>query len=681
MPSDADGRWMTRALVALTAVSLAAMALAVSAPDRALLVALQYVAYTLPGVLLVRAAAGPGAGWLAPLTFGPFIGFGASCLSLLALWTLGARSGWLLVVPPLLVMPLVPLARRARQRWPFPTTVHGDLRAIALVLFLVPAIAGPPLAHVGQQLDAGKAYRAYFTADYVWRRAVVAELAKGDMLPVNPFFTNDPLHYYWLPHLYSAVAYRTGGDLDHLLLMNSLVTNVAFVGFLYGFARLLTARPWAAAAGVVTAIAATSFEGTYALWQYWHEGAPLSLVRYLNIDAVSRWMLQGMPIDGLARVLFYQPHHATGYGLGFLGVLAVTTRQRRFDPLAFAVGGTLLGLSLLMSSFAGLMFTTVAALWEAASVLRAGAWWRASVHFAAAALPLALAAALVTALHYVDTGGSVISVGPNRVAFHRVLESTVLSFGPIIPIALLASWALWGARDARGLMFAALAITCVVYYFYVDIRDHQDVYVGWRVGHLWFIAMAALAAHAWTWLAEQSPGPLRTGIGLMLGGCALVALPTTVIDIYNTQDVYNWAQGPGFTWTLVLSPDEQDALQWIRRNTAPNAVFQLDALQRGVQGWAYLPAFAERRMSVGLPISMVPIYKYQQGVQGIGWIFDTATASSAHDLARKAGIDYLYIGSPERRRHPGAEARFDAAPEYFELAFRNAEASIYRVRR
>ena len=36
-----------------------------------------------------------------------------------------------------------------------------------------------PFAHVGEELPEGRAYRAYFTADFVWEVAVVAELAKA----------------------------------------------------------------------------------------------------------------------------------------------------------------------------------------------------------------------------------------------------------------------------------------------------------------------------------------------------------------------------------------------------------------------------------------------------------------------------------------------------------------------
>lgn len=641
---------------------------------------LEKIAFVLPGLLLIRAVAGPAAGWLPVVAFGPCLGFGLSSLTLLALWVSGGRGSWTLFLAPLMLGPLVPLARRLRGRWPFPVTRPQDGAALAAALLLVPLVVAAPFAHVGETLPEGKAYRAYFTADYVWRRAVVAELAKGDVLPVNPFYTRDALHYYWLPHLPSAVTYRTGiGDLDEVLLVHSTLVDVAFVAFLFGLARWFVARPWAAALGVVTVIMASSYEGLYALWDLWRQDAPLSLVRYLNIDSVSRWHFQSLPIDGLQRVLFYQPHHAIGYALGFMGVMAVAGRVKRLDVPAMVVGGVLLGLSTVVSSFAGLMLTCVAALWEACSVLRWRDWWRASVHLVAAAVPLVLAADLVTALRYVDTGGSVLSLGPNPLAAHNVWTATVLSFGPVLLVSLLAGWAIWRARDASGFVFAALSLTCVVFYFFVDIRDHQDVYVGWRVGHLWFIASTALAAIAYQWIGAL-PGVWRGAVTGLVGAAVLAALPTSLIDIYNTQDIYNWAQGPGFTWTLLLSPDEWEAFAWIKSNTPADAVFQLDAQQRDAQGWAYLPAFAERRMAVGLPISMVPLRKYQEGSSSAAWIFESSTAEGAHALAIDFGVQYLFLGRPERRAHPAAQARLDAAPEFFERVFQNREVAIYRVR-
>ena len=47
----------------------------------------------------------------------------------------------------------------------------------------MPLVVARPFALVGVEIPEGHVYRAYFTADYVWGRAVVAELAKGDFLP------------------------------------------------------------------------------------------------------------------------------------------------------------------------------------------------------------------------------------------------------------------------------------------------------------------------------------------------------------------------------------------------------------------------------------------------------------------------------------------------------------------
>ena len=94
-----------------------------------------------------------------------------------------------------------------------------------MLLLIVPLVVGLPFAHVGEITADGQAYRAYFTADYVWRRAVVIELAKGAALPVNPYFAGDVLHYYWMPHVLSACNIASpprGRSLDELLLIRSI---------------------------------------------------------------------------------------------------------------------------------------------------------------------------------------------------------------------------------------------------------------------------------------------------------------------------------------------------------------------------------------------------------------------------------------------------------------------------
>ncbi|MGE3277248.1 MAG: hypothetical protein AB7O67_19205 [Vicinamibacterales bacterium] len=636
--------------------------------------------FAAPGVLIMRRALGARAGWLLPLTLGPLLGVALSSITLLLLWAAGGREAWTLPAAALLAATPALAAHRVQGRWRPAVAARGDVVTLAVLLLVVPLVVAWPFAHVGMDVGDGLAYRAYFTADYVWRRAVVAELAKGIFLPPNPFYVGDTMHYYWLPHLITAVEYRTVGralGLDALLLTRSVLMDAVFVGFLYGVARLV-ARPLAAAAGIAAAILFTSFEGLYALWEHWRLGVPMSLVRYLNIDALVRWEWGAMPIDGLHRVLLYQPHHATGYAMGLLGLLVVARRARAVDVPAFAVAGTLLGVSTLISSFGGLMFTAAAAVYEGVGVLRARAWWRATVHLSAAALPLALAAAGVTALDYVDHGGAVLSFGLNPVSIVRPLAATALSFGPMLLLGGAGALAAWRARESALLPFLTLIGVSIGFYFFVDIRDHQDVYVGWRVGHLSFMALGVLVAYG----ADRA-GRLRLRPRVaVFGAAALVALasaPTVAIDIVNTQDVWNREMAAGFHWTQVLTPDDQAAFAWIQARTPTDSVFQLDPVARGTDGWAYLPAFAERRMGVGLPISMVPLQKYEEGSRRARWMFEHTDVTEVVKVASRNDIDYFFIGPPEREAHPDVEARFDQARGLLPLVYRNGSISIYEV--
>ncbi|MEZ5288842.1 MAG: hypothetical protein R2712_29390 [Vicinamibacterales bacterium] len=48
--------------------------------------------------------------------------------------------------------------------------------------------------------------------------------------------------------------------------------DVCFIAFLYGLARLVRGLAWCIGSGVATVVLSTSFEGAYALWDYWRQG-------------------------------------------------------------------------------------------------------------------------------------------------------------------------------------------------------------------------------------------------------------------------------------------------------------------------------------------------------------------------------------------------------------------------
>lgn len=673
---------LTRAAVAIAAAAYLASFISVAGPAVLLFGLASQFVFVLPGVLILRAIA-PSQGWLPALAFGPLAGQALASLAMTLLWVAGGRGVWLLIAAPAIVAALIPVAHRLRDRWRLPAVEPGDAFALALVVLIVPVITGLPFAHLGEITPAGQAYRAYFTSDYVWRRAVVIELAKGaSPLPINPYFNGDVLHYYWMPHILPGAQYRFAhawAPLDQLLLIQSIAIDFFLIAFLYGVVRAFRVRPWAAACGVAFVIVSTSFEGLYVLFDNSTKDIPMAAVRNLNIDAISRWYFQGIPIDGLQRLLMYQPHHIIGYAIGLIGLLAIGLRARATDAVVFAIAGLCLALSVAISSFAGLMVTAAAAFHEFIGVIRTRDLKRGVVHAIAAAIPLLAAVGVVYGLGYVDRSGPVVELTVNRVATHRFFWVTLLSFGPILVVTALAIPSLMS--DRRGIaILGSLAVTSIAIYFFVNVKDHQDVYVGWRVGHFLFMASAVVVGI----LLERIATSTSAAQPLQLGGVVialLMGLPTTIIDVYNTQDISEHGEPP--YWTMMLRPDELQVFDWIKKNTPAEAIVQVDPIARQAgarfDNWAYVPAFAERRMAIGLPISMVPLAKYENGSKEIQKLFDESPLA-AYERAARAKINYVLVGIPERETHPGVEDRFNSIPNQMPLAFKNGTISIYEVR-
>ena len=303
----------------------------------------------------------------------------------------------------------------------------------------MPAVVALPYAHVRAAVAGGRAYRAYFTADFVWAMSVVAEIAKGNTLPRNPFLVGGSLHYYWLPHLFPGLEHRVlpSIPLEQLLLTNAVFAGLAFVGFLYFLARHTTRRPTVAAWGVAASVLCTSFEGLHELVAHWRAHASFAHLRDLNIDAISRWVYHSLPVDGLQRLLLYQPQHQLAYVLGVVALL-VLGRRRDLHPGPTLLAGIFLGGALLFSSFAALMLSVAAGLLLLLSVRRAPSLRTTAVHLLALSGPVAGAAALAAALHYVDGGWSLIQFGLNPLAATQWPVAMVLSFCPMV-VAVPAS--------------------------------------------------------------------------------------------------------------------------------------------------------------------------------------------------------------------------------------------------
>jgi hypothetical protein len=493
---------LTRAAFVVLALAIVAEVMLVTGSALGLVLLAIAIWFAAPGVYFVRrsVAVAPevaGTAWL----IGPALGLGVSVFGLLVLRAIGLQNWLALVAAPGLTLGLGVLAARVGgPRLRLPVVDRGDGLPLAAALLLVPFITWAPYGNVRAPLPEGEAYRAYFTADFIWAMAVTSELAKGDLPPDNPFRHGEPMRYYWMSHMLSGTVYRNvqalGIGTEPVVLVNGLAFGLAFVAFMYWLARSVGASPWWAWAGVFAGFAANSYEGTDMLRSILQRGESWELIRDTNIDAVTRWFYQGMAIDGLHRLLLYQPHHLTGYVLSLTALWLVASAD---DVSAISVSvwaGVLLGMGLLFSTFGAIIVTAATALVYAIRLLQQG---RLKSLLQAAILtggPLLIGVLLTRRLGYTNAAdGLLMTFGLNPVALRNLPWVFFLSFGPLLllglPAMLRPRWAL-----THGLAPAALTLTAFVIYLVVDVPDMGGVWVGWRSGHMLLVTFGVAATAA-----------------------------------------------------------------------------------------------------------------------------------------------------------------------------------------
>ncbi len=640
----------------------------------------------LPGVLLAGySLGGSAAAWWSARFIGPALGFGFSVFGLLLVWAAGLQSGLALLLAPLFTWALALVARRlGGVALRLPALDRRDVVAVSAALLVVPIVTIVPYARVAESTPEGEAYRAYFTADFIWGMSVTAELAKGDVPPANPFLSTQPMRYYWMSHLLSGAIYRTirgrHVSAEQVVLIDGLAFGLAFIAFFYWLVRSAGAEPAFAALAIGVGFLANSYEGLDRLWVLRRSDGVLDVLRSINIDAVTRWFYQGMPVDGLQRLLLYQPHHLTGYVLALSALWLVGLAERVAEVSVALWAGILLGLAFLFSSFTAIIVGGAVGVLYAVRLVQQRALG-SIVHCAIlGAAPVAVGIGISAALGYTDPGeGFLLQFGLNPVAFRRWPYMFLLSFGPLL-FAGVAGLLRWRWLLGPGAAAGTLVVTAVVFYFTADVPDMAGVWVGWRSGHLLLIAFGVIGAAALTaaWQRRRYHVPLVLAMVLTI----VPAVPTVAIDVHNAQDIANRTAGPTFPWTLIITPPEREALQWLRRATPPDALVQVEPFVRDAGTWAYVPAFAERRMFAGMPIAMIPLAPYRTASETVrSGIFRAVSAADAYTVARHLGIDYLLIGDIERQHYGPAIALMAERPDLFLRVFENAAVTIYAVAR
>ena len=639
---------------------------------------------SLPGVPLGRALTDRHAfGWV----FGLALGYATTCLVIWALIAAGVigpvtlAGAWLI---ELVVLWL--LARRVRMPWvTLPALTSRHQVALAATLLLVPLLMAAPYRNLGGVGDDGtKYYRAYFTADFVWHAALTAELARFEMPPRNPYLAREPLHYYWTYFLVPAAAVSLASPpldtAEPALKINAIATAAVLIASFYFIAWSAGGGALATLLAVALVAIAASAEGLVAIHDLWRAGTPLERLREMNVDAITAWKYGGLRIDGVHRTMFYTPQHGLSCALGLLALVPLAVAGAASGLRAAVVSGVLLGLATTMNPFLGAAFSLIYGLAVLIDAARSRAGVRAVLVHAVAAVPPALAVAWGTWNAMAEGAGEALTIGWYGHARKAPVVTLLMSLGPALLPALAG---LWPSRrlPSPPLIIASCGLVVGLGLLYFVVLSEAS-WVGFRAGQILIAMLTVLLARLFSRLLDSGGAHrARRGLAAALAATILaIGAPTVIADTYNASDIANLAPGPGFPWTLTVTPRQQEAVAWVRRNTRPTAVVQMDTLARGRGHWSFIPTFAARRMAAGLPISLLPRREYQEASEQVRSIFDTRNADDAHRTARRMRIDYLWVDQVERQAYREGIATLASAPGYFDPVFDNGEVTVYYVK-
>jgi hypothetical protein len=666
---------------------MAAAAIAALIPWVAGLTGLAYAPFwilaSVPGVPVGLALAGRHPfGWVAGLA----LGYTISCLTVWGLIATGLISATTLVAAWAVQSSLLWwLSRRiARPVFDLPTWTPRDRAALAATLLLVPALMAAPYRNLGKaSADGTRYYRAYFTADFVWHTALATELGRFQMPPRNPYMARDELHYYWTYFLVPAAVSSAGPpvvrDVEAVLKVNAIATATVLIAAFFLLAWSAGAGAVAAALAVVLVAVAASAEGIVAIKDLLQRGVPLSALRDINVDAITAWKYGGLRIDGVHRTMFYTPQHGLSCALGLLALVPVALAGASGRLGAIATSGLVLGLSTTLNPFLGAAFSLIYGLAIVADAVRTRASVAQVLRHLLAAAPPSLAAVWGTLNAMSEGAGDALTVAWAGHARHAPVVTLLLSLGPVLVPALAGLIPRRRLPTPPAIVAASgLAVGLGLLYFVV-LSDAS--WVGFRAGQILIAVITIPLARVLATVGDWSSAHLGRSLTPTLAGAILVVgAPTVVADTYNASDIANLGAGPGFAWTLTVTPGQQAALAWVSLHTPRTAVVQMDALARGRGHWTFIPTFAGRRMAAGLPISLLPRPEYQQLSRQVRTIFDSRDPDRAHATARQMGIEYLWVDGTERRACPAGTALLAASPGYFAPVFDNGEVQVYRVR-
>jgi hypothetical protein len=208
----------------------------------------------------------------------------------------------------------------------------------------------------------------------------------------------------------------------------------------------------------------------------------------------------------------------------------------------------------------------------------------------------------------------------------------LLSFSPVLILALLAAWRFWRERDSLDsnafdawlvpLTWAVAAIVLVYLPFNLQRRFILGLYVPLSVLAIWGL----------DWLAAGKPSRFRI-LALLL---FLLVLPTNLLLFVTARHGLN-----NHDPLIVLQREEFQALQWLKDNAPPDSLV-VASPRTGL----FIPAHTGRRVIYGHPFETVQAESEKQALvdfYSAGW-----SQAQRLDFLVRRKVGYVFYGPQEQ---------------------------------
>jgi|GEM_PF-2508817 len=569
-----------------------------------------------------------------------------------------------------------------------------------LALFLVLAV--PPHLNMGRKTPFGYAFHGTFAANSLRDMAFIAELSKGEMPPSNPFFAGETLHYYWLSFMAPAAVYRIlgkGASLQSLLSWHILLAGTFFLLTLFSALRLYTRRASLLGAGMFLGLLAGNYKGFYMWWTF--SGDTWGFLDHVQHVAVepSALRLWRVGIWSLYHHLLVAPQHLFALAFFLMGWTLYmkaqaypepgcgSQRPEAENPLRPAAYGLhpsaplvsfIMGALFGYSGFMGL----VAIPWYGGCLLISAlsdkrALGKNLVGFFAMMGILALPLLAFYSLDMVipTRGNPVFYI--NKTFLTDPVRIFLLNLGPGFVLGTLGILTMVWTLKSRAVPYLWLMAICLVLFTTIIIKNDWEVTS--KSSMLIAIALAFSSVSFLDALSDRlrRPGFILWGVGLL----CLPAVPSVLLDAYN----YAFSASP--RTTKFIRPEDMKALTWIRDNLPEKSVildkpFGFDKTDKKLN-YAKIPTFAQRRTALGDRLdtenAQVPAEQVASRKKDIDTLFETYNPAKALDIAKRLGVQYVYVGPTERASYPSGLSKFNDFPNLFRQIYRQAGVSIFQI--